>query len=504
MGIASRLISGSVAGWASIALTVITQIGLVPLFLQHWSVPEFGVWITIQAMFSFCTALSTGLKTYAEFEFLKSGSTNVATISALLWSTLPAVLLLALFEIAITMLLTHSNLWFVLLDLHATVNTDLARRASWVLLMQMLTWLAFTTSIGLFQRAIVPFGYYPRNAWWYLAGTVTTTLATVIAVLTDCDIVETSVAILGANLLFSVAQFLQLAGIFRRHGIRPCAPDWRASRRYAWHSLGTGARNLLELIQAQGIRVLLTSSVGLKEMTTFSTTRTINNVGLQAIGTVTNPILPELMAILNNRDDKKLHGLLWMFWFFTVGVLAIGLNLLQAVAPTIFHVWTLGKIRFDPVILALLSSALLVFGMTQPLVSIVRGNNLQRVQLLASIIGASLTVFLILAFAKVDALRAASSAILFAEVSNHLLYRHAARNWLTTHDMLWFDDIYRDWLVMTAVGVAGIATIAVSGDTPFITLASILVQGALLCRLIVALPPAFRHGMLSILRRQPV
>ena len=60
MSAAARLISGSVASWAQIAVTMAAQIVLVPIYLSYWSVETYGIWLAIQGIMSALSMLDLG------------------------------------------------------------------------------------------------------------------------------------------------------------------------------------------------------------------------------------------------------------------------------------------------------------------------------------------------------------------------------------------------------------------------------------------------------------
>ncbi len=73
MSVASRLISGSAASWAQIAITAISQVVLVPVYLSHWSVATYGVWLAIQALISITSTFDFGHQEFLGYEFLRIG-----------------------------------------------------------------------------------------------------------------------------------------------------------------------------------------------------------------------------------------------------------------------------------------------------------------------------------------------------------------------------------------------------------------------------------------------
>src|SRR5687768_13248806 len=82
---ASRLISGSLATWALIAVTIVSQIALVPVYLIYWSVEEYGIWLAIQAIINVLSTVDVGYQNFLGYEFFKFAKDR-PLVSKHLWS----------------------------------------------------------------------------------------------------------------------------------------------------------------------------------------------------------------------------------------------------------------------------------------------------------------------------------------------------------------------------------------------------------------------------------
>src|SRR5690606_6867253 len=86
MSVSTRLISGSVASWAQIGITFITQMLLVPVYLSYWDVASYGLWLAILTLGYLLTALDFGHQEYLAYELLRIGKQNRKEISRYLYS----------------------------------------------------------------------------------------------------------------------------------------------------------------------------------------------------------------------------------------------------------------------------------------------------------------------------------------------------------------------------------------------------------------------------------
>ena len=130
-------------------------------------------------------------------------------------------------------------------------------------------------------------------------------------------------------------------------------------------------KSLLEMLRQVGVRLVLVPLVGMGEMVAFSTMRTGANTALQGLGTITDPILPELMRFLNQRDQARMETAFSTVWIILIAAMAPSVMMLQVIVSPLFEIWTHGKIPFDPVLFASLSAGVLVYASAQPAMAVV-------------------------------------------------------------------------------------------------------------------------------------
>jgi O-antigen/teichoic acid export membrane protein len=465
-------------------------------------VEEFGVWLTVQAMLAFGTVLSFGYKTYLEFEFLKLGEKDAGRLALLLYSGIPVVLMLATLETLILYALIQIGAIGQLISPDVALSSSMVDDAGRLLLIQSVNWLLCVCTPGLVQRALVPLGYYPRNAWWYVAGSLISTLAAAAAVVRGASFLETGIVQAIAYLVFATALSMCLWSILKKENLRPIKPDLAFGIRSVLPSLALAAKTLLGMVQQQGIRVLLAGSLGLRELAGFASMRTISNVALQGIGTVVNPLTPELLRFANAKDSDRVQATFGVIWVLTVVMLSFCLIVLQLIAPRLFSAWTLGKISFDPLVFAGLSAALLVFGLSQPVLTIVRGSNQLRAQLVATVCGALLVVTAIYFLTKSFGLLAPTLGIVLSELISFLIYARAARIWMADRQLVWPKAMFNLVLAFAMVGIMGIFITAIAHQY-----AAVIALGVLVVQILIAagiwrtLPPIVVHRVLSFISR---
>lgn len=233
---------------------------------------------------------------------------------------------------------------------------------------------------------------------------------------------------------------------------------------------------VLDLSRQQGVRIFLGALVGIAPMTAFSTMRTMSNLSLQGIQTITNPILPEIMRFLRDRDVERTGATIGFVWFLAVVLLSPILIAFQWIMPVVFHAWTRGKIAFDPALFGLFSITLLIFSIARPAMAVLQGNNLLKVQLYISIFVSVVAVGGILMFSARFGVVGAAVCLLVAELLSTALAIWFARQWLESRGIGFPWRLFR--ISASSIAVAAL-TIAGMSRFPQSTLAIVLTSSVL-------------------------
>jgi O-antigen/teichoic acid export membrane protein len=425
-----RFLSASAASWARILLTVATQVLLVPLFLSHWSVEEYGCWLIIQTIMGLGSLVSTGVQTYAGYEFLKIGDRQSDSSRRLFYSALPWLLAVSTIELTVLGGLIYFGLVRKVSDASDSLDPGLMHQADISLLLYSICWLIASSAGGLAGRAVAPYGYFPRMTWWAVFLALIQALASAVAVACGANLVQTVLAINAATIIANVPIHLDMWRIFREQNLRPVKPDWTFGLHVVRNSLALFFGNVLDLSRQQGVRIFLGALLGVTQMTEFSTTRTLSNLSMQGIGTVTNPIMPELMRFLRARDAQRTEASIGFVWLFAVVLLAPILVGFQWVMPAVYTAWTRGKITYDPALFALFSAALLLFALARPPLAVLQGNNLLKIQLAISTVVTVIAVGGIFLITPHLGTRGAALSLLVAELTGTVLAVIYAARWL--------------------------------------------------------------------------
>src|SRR5258708_4128113 len=371
----TRFLSASAAAWVKILLTVLTQVLLVPVFLAHWSVEQYGCWLIIQTIVGLSSMLSASHHNFVGYEFLKVGDKQPEKMRLLFYSAFPYVMLIAVLELLVVAGLIYFGFIQTTLDPDLKLDSGLLHQTFWSLIIYSVSWLVSSSVGGLAGRAVAPYGYFPRMTWWGTILAVASAVVSGVAVALGADLLGTVICITIATFVVNVPIHLDMWRMLRRHDLHPVRPDWRLGGRHVGRSLAMALSAELDISRQQGVRIFLGAIIGVAEMTAFSTMRTMSNLSLQGIGTITSPIMPEIMKFLRERDSERTNATVGFVWFFAVILLSPLMIAFQWIMPFVFHAWTRGKIAFNPVLFGLFSIALLVFSLARPPLSVLRSRS---------------------------------------------------------------------------------------------------------------------------------
>lgn len=468
---------------------ILGQILTVPFFLSKWSASEYGAFLLAQAFVSVLNTLDVGHQNYLGYRFIATRSRR--RVSLEVFSAIPYTLLMGVFQLAIAITVSQFNIF------HLTGTTvsgrSLESATSTAILLLSLTWIVSGGVGGIFGRSVAPYGHLPRLAWWNVLNAALQALAPVLACLLGADVYIATLSLCSVTIIYNALLYFDIAGLWRREGLKPTRPDLKIGAINAWNALALVAREFFLQFRQQGVRTLLAPVAGTEALASFTITRTGANVALQGLSTLTTPLEPEVLRFAHQREDIKLYSILSILTTIIVIAINIPTIPLQFFAPYIFSAWTNNKISFDPVLFALLSSTVTFFAISQPGLIIVRGNNLLRSQIVITIISSAITLGGIFTLSPLFGLRGAAFSLLAAEAYSAIHIIYLARRWMIENKLTF------PTLILT-IGTASVITTLVTTQIMALQLVpmsaalgvGIAVQCAMACTLIRHLPAEAR------------
>ena len=433
-----RLISGSAAAWFSIFISLCSQILLVPIFLSRWSAEVYGVWLAITALSSLILFIDNGHHNYLGNEFLRLGKNHTKEISKTYYSALPIAIALSFIELLIIITIVHTDWHIKLFGITGIKDTETYTQAGTLLILNSIIWLAIGNWSTIAGRLLAAFGYYPRIAWWQVFGAImTTTTTAAVIVIMDGNLLTVGIAYQLAYIFYAILIIIDILHKLKKEQIIPVYPDYLLGLLNLKKSLAISLKTLLEMVRQQHIRLIIAPLAGALEMVVFVTTRTCANILFQGLGTVTNPLMPELMRFLREKNQGRSEAAICFVWLFLIIILVPSAITAQWIMPDIFSIWTRNKVEYNPILFAFFSQSVLIFALAQPAMAVVQGNNLLRPQIWISILTTATTVIGIITLFPIFGITGAGFALMSAELLAAICYIFVAKKWLYIHKISW-------------------------------------------------------------------
>lgn len=438
MSSTKRLISGSIAAWMTILVSILSQVALVPVYLSHWNALDYGIWLGILSLTSLFYIVDTGHQQFIGFEFLKIGVEKIDQLSRVLSAAIPFALFIGFFQFFLVASLVKLGLFFWLFS---PSNTDIGastlQDAGTILIFSIAVFGVLGSVGGLLVRVLAPLGFYPRMAWWGVVSALGSALAPASVVILGGGILDAGLALVAWVIIYNLFLYVDMLRLLKRSGVAFQRPDMRLGMMNLWRSQILVLTALLVMARTMGTRIVLAPLAGAVSLAAFATMRTGANIALQGLTTVTNPLMPELMRVLRQRDQAKSEAAFATVWIILVAIMAPAVVILQAIVKPFFLAWTRGHIEFDPMLFGLLSLGVLVFAWTQPAVAVVNGNNLLRPQLIVATVAAIVVVGGMVILVPLMGILGAGVALLVAELFAANQFRRVAEQWLKQNGLVW-------------------------------------------------------------------
>lgn len=433
-------------------ISIGAQIALVPIYLTFWSPSIFGLWLTTISLITLFHIVDTGHQQFVGFEFLKVGHENLDRLAMILWAAIPMALGIAILQILVVVVLVRLGLfeWLFQADGESALLPFLPD-AGFVLVLAIFVFSLFGSIGGILVRCLAPLGYYPRMAWWGAFFALGNALVPAGVVMAGGGLRPAGIGIAVWTALYNLLVYADMIRLIVRSGLGYRRPDLRLGIANLWRSQVLVGTAVLSMVRTTGTRIALAPLTGAAQLAAFATIRTGANVALQGLSTITNPLMPELMRYLRERDQERVEGGFALIWSALVAIMAPAVVILQVIVEPLFSMWTRNQIVFEPLLFALLSLGVLVFAWSQPAMAVVTGNNLLRPQLFVGLVAAVITIGGLFLVVPLFGITGAGFALLLAEGLAATLFSLVAARWLAENRMAWPERSSR--LALLSVGL---------------------------------------------------
>jgi O-antigen/teichoic acid export membrane protein len=333
---------GLVAHGYSQVVTVVTQLASLPIFLSRWDVDQYGQWLMIGAVPSYLSISDVGLLTAAaNLMTMHQARHETAEVNRIFNSSLTAILVLVpLLAIIVGGLL-------LLFTFGLTVDQRIALYA-------MTLTALLTSACGLFDAAYRPFGQYPRVTFLLSTVRVIEWGGSIVGLFIGGTLTSAALGLLAGRAASCVA----LVGFARRDiteiRINLRTANTRTIRGLLASGIGFLSFPFGSILTLQGMVLVVGARLGPGAVALFGSTRTLTRLLTQISNTTARAMAPEISALHgagNERGATELSARVhWRIVAVTIGTAL----LLAPLGPTIFRIWSRGKLVINGTCYALL------------------------------------------------------------------------------------------------------------------------------------------------------
>ena len=348
-----RTLKSTIWGGLLFFLTLIQNIILVPIFLNHWGSEKYGIWLAIIAIITLIKTIDLGHQNFIGNEFNKYFYKDKNFAKTLLGSAFNICIILGILEFFIFLL------FFYILDpeKYLGIPTFFKSEGDYKsgLTFYVFIWSLFGSIGGLLVKIILPFGLYATMTIFTIISKFFELLILFFATYYNWGLNITFSYFALINLLYSLIIFYYIKN--------------SASEFFPWwlnFNFKTGYSNLLKSIvftlnafieqfNSTGIILIVSKTMGLIFLPLFSTLRTITNVFIQITSLVTNPMVPEIIRLHSTNQKSKIIKIINTNWFIVSIFVIIPLYSSIPFIEFIFSAWLQHQIKFNFPLYSLLS-----------------------------------------------------------------------------------------------------------------------------------------------------
>ncbi len=342
----SRILSGVAAHIYAQGVTVMTQLGSLPIFLSRWDLDKYGQWLMIVAMPAYLTISDVGLLTAAGNQMaMHQARHETAQVNRIFNSSMVALLVLtpALALLAGVLLLGFS--------FGLTVDQ---RTALFFMILSAL----ITVGSGMFEAAYRPFGKYPRVTVLLTTARIVEWLGSIIGVFIGGTLTSAALGmLLGRAVSIGVLTLMARRDVPEIH-LNLRSADPKLIRQLLRSGVGFLAFPFGNIVTLQGMILLIGAQLGGAAVAVFNSIRVLTRMLTQISMLTGRSLAPEISLLHGSGDERAAAELTSRVLRKVVPITIVAALVLAPLGSTILRIWSHGKLAINmPVYMLLLTAA---------------------------------------------------------------------------------------------------------------------------------------------------
>ena len=346
----NRLLKGFAAQGFAQVINLIIQIGSVPLFIHFWGKLLYGEWIVLSTIPSYFGLSDLGFANAAGTEMTmlvgrgdKAGALKVFQSAWVLVTGLSLVVTLTMLGLVRFLPLGR---WLHISTLtHAEITTVVS-----ILVFQVF----FDLQTGLIGNGYRCDGHYAVGTMVRNTQRLAEFLAAAIALLCHAHLIALALAVMLTRLTGNLLSMLDIRRRSPWLQVGWTHADWPTLKRITSPALTFMGFPLGNALSLQGMVTVIDATLGPVAVVIFSTSRTLTRFVWQILNAITNTIWVELSTAFGANDIALARSLHRRACQAAMWLAVISSAALFVAGPTIYRLWTRGKVPFDPVLFGLL------------------------------------------------------------------------------------------------------------------------------------------------------
>ncbi|WP_211455056.1 lipopolysaccharide biosynthesis protein [Collimonas antrihumi] len=348
-----RVISSVFAHLFSQGVTILTQLGSLPVFLHYWDMQRYGVWLMLSALPIYLSMADVGIMAVTANKVTMLAAKGDNEHANRVFQSALALVLVVFSLVAIAAVIL---IWSLDIQMLAHPGSRIA--------LTCLTIAALTTAFGgLLDAAYRSAGQYAKVTYYLTTTRIVEWLGSILGVALFGGIEHAAIGYLIGRLASTIV--IQRLAQREVQAIKWsfCGANWKDMREMLRPGISLFIFPIATALNVQGMILLIGNTMGPTIAALFNTYRVLTRVMVQLPTLFGKSLWPELSRLYALKEHAKIHSIYIKATAVTIGMSIICAIFLYFFGEQILAIWSHGKIHFQANIFGvlLISAALTGF-----------------------------------------------------------------------------------------------------------------------------------------------
>jgi O-antigen/teichoic acid export membrane protein len=440
--------SGSVQG-LHLVLTIGQNILLVPIWLKHWGLEEYGRYIACFSLYSLLLSLDNGFGLFFTNEYNIKFHSDKRGLKAFLSSGLIIVMASSLMQLCFI---------FCLYIVQRIVHFELFENSVLIGVFALCCYrLLIGGGKGILVRTLYPLGYFHRSSMIGLGEAFLDLLVLFVSVQCSVGFLKAIIFTALAKSVYALFSFYMISrwtGIslfkLRREG------DLKTGLKYYKKSMPLMLNSFMDKGSNDGLNTIVGMTLGTSSLPIFTTVKTMASMVNRLINLLIEPLTPELGRFHSLDEKGKILDIFRLSWLATSVLVGIPVILFSLFSAEIYSYWLGGKLEFQPVLYVALMSATLMYSYGRPFIAYMTSINYMKGLSTISLLRGSGTMGLGVVFIYLWGMDGLGWSGVLTEilVSVFLPFVLVSKIWLPSHPFLVWREMWTNLLNLLLIVAA--------------------------------------------------